>query len=294
MAVTSMAKSSINGLGKINHADSTERALVTATTGSPATTTDGNATIYSFTGSGSITVSRAGFVELLVLGGGGSGGLGYGGGGGGGGHLEITQAYFPVGAHTVVVGAGGAAQSTVGDNYGLMGINGNTSRIGDFFAPGGGGGGGLTIDFPDIGLRSQSGQNGGSGGGASGFNTGSSRVAGNGLSPIGNNGGASANAAGGGGGGAGAVGGNASSVVGGNGGNGTASSITGSSVTRGGGGGGGAATGGSGGTGGGGAGGSATATAGGTNLGGGGGAIGNQSNVAGVAGGSGIVIVRVG
>jgi len=272
-------------------------AVVSGTTGSPTlgTVSSGGTTynVYSFTGSGSITFSEAGFAELLVLGGGGSGGVSRGGGGAGGGMLSVAQAYLSAGTATVVVGAGGASQASAGDNYGLTGVSGNTSRIGDFFSPGGGGGGMASYDFPDIGTRSNAGQNGGSGGGAGGFNTGVTRTAGNGISPIGNNGGNAAGEAGGGGGGAGASGANATSNNGGNGGNGAASSITGSSVTyAGGGGAGGSSTNGSGGTGGGGAGGNLTATNGGTNLGGGGGGV-FQANTTGASGGSGIVIVRV-
>jgi len=273
-------------------------AVVSGTTGSPTlgTVSSGGTTynVYSFTGSGSITFSEAGFAELLVLGGGGSGGVSRGGGGAGGGMLSVAQAYLGAGTATVVVGAGGASQSSVGDNYGLTGVSGNTSRIGDFFSPGGGGGGNASYDFPDVGARSNAGQNGGSGGGAGGFNTGATRTAGNGISPIGNDGGDAANEAGGGGGGAGASGANATSTNGGNGGNGAASSITGSSVTyAGGGGAGGSSTNGSGGTGGGGAAAAATATNGGTNLGGGGGGSYAASNGTSGAGGSGIVIVRV-
>ena len=202
MAVTSMANSSIANYNKFNRMDkdSALQAQVASTTGSPSITTDGSATIYSFTGSGSITVSRAGFVQLLVIGGGGSGGVSRGGGGAGGGMLSVAQAYLSAGTATVVVGAGGASQASAGDNYGLTGVSGNTSRIGDFFSPGGGGGGMASYDFPDIGTRSNAGQNGGSGGGAGGFNTGVTRTAGNGISPIGNNGGNAAGEAGGGGG----------------------------------------------------------------------------------------------
>ena len=51
-------------------------AGISGTTGSPTITTDGSATVYTFTGDGSITVDVAGVVDLLVLGGGASGGNG--------------------------------------------------------------------------------------------------------------------------------------------------------------------------------------------------------------------------
>jgi hypothetical protein len=69
MAVTSMANSSIANYNKFNRMDkdSALQAQVASTTGSPTVTTDGSATVYSFTGSGSITVSRAGFAHILTL-----------------------------------------------------------------------------------------------------------------------------------------------------------------------------------------------------------------------------------
>lgn len=286
-----------DGSAWVEFSTSPGAAVVSGTTGSPTlgTVSSGGTTfnVYSFTGSGSITFSDAGFAELLVIGGGGSGGVGRGGGGGAGGHVAVSQGYFPVGTATVVVGAGGASVASLSD-YGITGISGNTSRIGDFYSPGGGGGGGISLQSPSLASRSTPGSNGGSGGGASGFSTGATLTAGNGLSPIGNNGGTANGLSGGGGGGASAVGANApSATVGGDGGAGAASSITGTSVTRAGGGGGGASTPGSGGTGGGGAAGNPTGTNGVANTGGGGGGtLATNTNTSG-AGGSGIVIVRV-
>lgn len=270
-------------------------AVVGSTTGSPTvgTVASGGTTynVYSFTGSGSITFSDPGFVELLVIGGGGAGGFGNGAGGGAGAHLEISEGYFLADTHTITVGAGGAVLPR-GDNEGGTGNNGNSSLIGDFIAPGGGGGAGLTRDSAG-GTYATHGLNGASGGGSSGFGTfGVARSGGLGLLPVGRNGGSSTSTtAGAGGGGASAVGGSISGSTGGAGGSGEASSITGSSVTRAGGGGGGGSTGGSAGTGGGGAGtSSGLAGSGLANTGGGGG--GADTGTPG-AGGSGIVIVRV-
>jgi hypothetical protein len=275
MAVGSFNKKVFNVLGY-------SQARVSGTTGSPTTGTyesgGVNYNYYEFTGSGSITFSQGGLAEILVIGGGGCGGRNdgtqatthVGGGAGAGGYLETSTAYFSADTFTITVGAGG----TVGDRG--SGRNGNSSRIGNYYALGGGGGGNGNDVNPSL---------GGSGGGT---NSGAS-----GTDGLGNNGGAiQVNSGGGGGGGAGAVGNNGSSGTGGAGGAGLSSSITGSSVTRGGGGGGGAqTTAGAGGSGGGGAGSvSTTATSGTANTGGGGG--GSRNGTAG-SGGSGIVIIKV-
>ena len=239
----------------------------------------------TFTSSGTITVTTAGFADLVVCGGGGASSNANGGAGGAGGVLQVTNAYLPVGTLTVVVGAGGTAVTT-------QGSSGNTSRIGSFYSPGGGGGG----------AAGQPGQNGGSGGG--GKNAG---AGGSGTSGIGNNGGSSVSSGfvgAGGGGGAGAVGSNGTASVGGNGGAGVNVTLAGTTPTGayvagnyalGGGGGGGTAGGGTAGTAtdGGGAGSAVTTgTAGAANKGGGGGG-GFGSSPTGANGGSGIVIVRV-
>lgn len=226
----------------------------------------------TFTASGTLTVTTAGFADILVIGGGASSGRVYrSGGGGAGGHLVVNNAYLPVGTLTVTVGAGGAAAVT-GES---PGFNGNTSRLDSYFAAGGGGG---ACYSPWIG------NNGGSGGGGAGFD--GSGAGGSGTTGLGNNGGAGVIGAGGGGGGSSAVGAAGSGTAGGAGGDGTANSFTNTSVTRAGGGGGyGSGSAGVGGSGGGGAGG-ATGTAGLANTGGGGGALA-------AAGGSGLVIVRV-
>jgi len=243
----------------------------------------------TFTSSGTITFDTAGLADILIVGGGGGGGASSDfttgqGGGGAGGMLTSSLAYFDATTYTVTVGAGGASYQylTGGDRYG-KGLNGTTSRLGDFYGIGGGGGNGV-INAPA--------NAGGSGGGTSYFATAAPGVPGQG-----NDGGTSTDE-GAGGGGAGAVGANSTTNNGGNG-AGASSSITGSATDYAGGGGGGVRSGGtagSGGTGGGGAGGINTSgTAGTANTGGGGGGAGSAgvSGVLGGNGGSGIVVVRV-
>ena len=247
----------------------------------------------TFTGIGDLIVDQAGFADILVIGGGGGGGN-TSGGGGAGGYLPVTSAYFTVGSHTVVVGAGGAGAIPSGTLF-PAGANGITSRLGSFYGVGGGAGGGNNggASVNAIGFSGGSGGGGGTGTAAGGAGT----------SGQGNTGGSAAfgsTTPGGGGGGANAVGSNAATNVGGAGGAGISSSITNSAVTRSGGGGGGVLTGGTAGAGGAGGGGAGTTNnttggAGGVNLGGGGGGGGYTSTPGGGGGngGSGIVIVRV-
>ena len=229
----------------------------------------------TFTASGTLTVTTAGFADIVLCSGGGAGGPGNAySGGGAGGVLQLTSVYLPAGTLTVTVGAGGA----VGDN-------GVASRIGGYLSPGGGAGG----------ASSSNGLNGGSGGGASwGTKTG-----GAGISGLGNAGGTSnSGGAAGGGGGAGAVGGNGNANAGGAGGAGTTVSLAGTTPSGayvagnyalgGGGGAYGDSTSGAGGSGGGGAGGGTNNGTANTGGGGGGWISGNAGQ-----GGSGLVIVRV-
>jgi hypothetical protein len=251
--------------------------------------------VHTFTtvGTSSLTFSRGGKVEYLVVAGGGGGGsrVNGSGGGGAGGLLTASAKVMPQ-AYSVVVGGGGAGGS--GASSGNKGLDGSPSSVFGVTAVGGGGGGGS--------LNNITGESGGSGGGGGGGSTGNNGVGGAGTSSQGNNGGngfgeSALNRGGGGGGGAGAAGTNGVLNVGGNGGNGLASSITGVSVTYAGGGGGSGTTPGTGGTGGG-----ATAPTGsadganGTNgLGGGGSGAASTAGAderTGGNGGSGIVIVR--
>jgi len=249
----------------------------------------------SFTSSGTLTVTRAGLCDVLLVGGGGSGGTVFGGGGGAGGVLYIENAFLPAGSLDVVVGVGGAQRTRPATNHGTHGNNGSPSRLASYYALGGGAGAGISNSTANTNLYYPTGGiNGGSGGGDNGWNyanPGTSQGGGLGVTGLGNNGGPGIYLDGGGGGGAGAVGGTPTHPTGGAGGNGIANSITGSSVTYGGGGGGGGYDfGGTAGTGGGGAGSSRTGngSAGTANTGGGGGG----GDGFGGAGGSGIVIVR--
>jgi hypothetical protein len=249
----------------------------------------------TYTASGTLTVTTAGFADVLLIGGGGGGGRFTGGGGGAGGYNEISDAYLPVGTLTVTVGAGGSgAIAGLDASRPFSGSSGLGSGLHAYFAVGGGLGG--------IGNDSRGGQAGGSGGGGGG-NDALALPGGSGTSGQGNSGGSSLVTTGGGaggGGGANASGGNATvGPIGGSGGSGKANSFTGSSVTRAGGGGGGSQSGTAGSGGAGGGGGATTnntaGTAGTANTGGGGGGGGFASGIGadGGNGGSGVVIIRV-
>jgi hypothetical protein len=178
----------------------------------------------TFTASGTLTVTTAGFADVVLCAGGGGGGRGNAttgsGGGGAGGVLIATSIYLPVGTITVIVGAGGAGSSGLYQ----IGQNGNASRLSDFYSPGGGGGGAY-YGAASLG----SGLNGGSGGGGGGNTT---ATGGSGVSGVGNDGGSgNATAVGGGGGGASAVGANGSGTTGGAGGAGTTTTIAGTTPT---------------------------------------------------------------
>ena len=250
----------------------------------------------SFTSDGTLTVTRGGYCDILVVGGGGAGALG-GGGGGAGGMLYVENAFIPAGSLDVVVGAGGLGVTSPVNFVARPGDNGEASSLWKYFAPGGGGGGSRLYVYNTNTLYSSEGLNGGSGGGGAGGATSSSPglTGGVAVTGLGNNGGDGAMSYGaGGGGGAGAVGQDGGNTTGGDGGAGLSNSITGSAVTYAGGGGGGASTPGSAGSGGGGAGGTGSGSDATANTGGGGGgcdqtASGNKGG----NGGSGIVIVRV-
>ena len=238
----------------------------------------------TFTGNGSLIIDRAGFADIVVVGGGGGAinrtdGVAYGyGGGGAGGVIQATSYYLAAGTYTVTIGAGGIGNAESGTD----------SAVGTILTAVGGSG------FASSGATSKGGSGGGGWDGATG---------GGGTLNQGNAGGNGGSGRGGGGGGAGGVG--APGVTNPpTGGAGTTTSIAGTtpsgayvagSYAIGGGGGGGGAnsTGGSGGGGNGKAFGTAptngTANTGG-GAGGGGGLSGGSATV---NGGSGIVIVRV-
>jgi hypothetical protein len=259
-------------------------SAISGTTGSPTTATYTDSGInyksYKFTGSGSITFTKAGLIDILVVGGGGSGGL-YavqrGGGGGAGMYLQKNGVYMEAATASITIGAGASNASEGLSRNGNPGFPSGISIGANYIYTAIGGGYGNGDTGP--------GGSGGSGGGRGSNGS----AAGSALLSGGNSGGGNASGSGGGGGGAGQAGQTGSTNVGGAGGNGSANILaTGSSQTyAGGGGGNGSSTAGAGGSGGGGA-GNAAGTA---NTGGGGG--GGLGATNGYSGGSGIVIIRV-
>lgn len=95
------------------------------------------ATVYKFTGTGSITFAQGGLVDVLCVGPGGcagdSGG-GAAGAGGAGGYVIKENVYVPSGANTIFIGAG------MGLNFGVVG-NPQVSTFNGVTAVGGGNGG---------------------------------------------------------------------------------------------------------------------------------------------------------
>jgi len=253
----------------------------------------------TFTSTGTLTVTKAGFFDCLLFGGGGSGGGGKsadgntGGGGGGGGILQTTV-YLSADT-TVTIGAGGVhgavrstngANSRVGTTVGSLVIMGGGGGQGWFVA----GGDSVASELDSVRIESR----GGSAGGQNSSTTyGQSTSFASGI--MGNNGGTRDGLGCGGGGGAGAVGANAPSTgVGGNGGAGhdVSAFIGGSALFKAAGGGGagsvsagsgGSSIGGNGST-------SGAGTAASANTASGGGGSRNDNN--GGSGGSGIVYVR--
>ena len=253
------------------------------------TAIDDQATVQSFTATGTTTWTApadVASVEVLVVAGGGGGSENTAGGGGGGGGVIYNSSYLvtPGVTYTVTVGAGGATTS-----------NGQNSNFANIISIGGGAGG----DYGNP--TGTSGRSGGSGGGGGFCQVTAPALGGPGISTQGNAGGTGSTVGNGGGGGAGAVGGNATGTGGGRGGAGLAFTISGTSTFYSGGGGGGAEASGSSGVASGGVGGggngayrpSATvATSGTANTGGGGGGCYNLAHPSAGTGGSGIVIVK--
>jgi hypothetical protein len=177
-------------------------ASVSGTTGSPTTTTYTSGgkdyKAYKFTGSGSITFTKDGLVDVLVVAGGGGATGNVGWGAGAGGRIRRDNVFVTAASQTVTIGAGGAGGAT----------RGGQSSIADLTAVGGGINRHNVVDLQAFGGSSGS----GNGGSLAGQN-----VAGQGN--IGFVGGT------GGGGGAGGAGGATAGGVG------VADSITGTSVT---------------------------------------------------------------
>ena len=84
--------------------------------------TPGNGYIYHiFTGPGTLSVSKGGYADYLIIAGGGGGGAGkppyrQGGGGGAGGMIS-GQYLFPIGDYTIAVGGGGGAGASGSPSY---------------------------------------------------------------------------------------------------------------------------------------------------------------------------------
>ena len=126
---------------------------VTATGGTITTDESGAYTIHSFNNASSpktFTTDTAQDVEILLIAGGGAGSNDYGGGGGAGGVIVHPSFAVSAGAHSIVIGTGGASGTAI------PGPSGTNSTFSTLTAVGGGGGGGWS---------SVNGVNGGSGGG---------------------------------------------------------------------------------------------------------------------------------
>lgn len=207
-----------------------------------------NYKLLAFSSDGTLTITRPGLFDvLLVAGGGGAGGgvattAGAGGGGGGVIGLASATTVYLSANQAITIGAGGVGSATIP-------TNGSGTYVGTVVSAAGGGYGGANDnDIPGVAYRS--GRIGGSGGGSANLGQTSTAI----FTYGGNAGGASGSAAtcASGGGGLGSAGGAGSGTTGGSGGNGsdiTAFTTT-SLVVSAGGGGGGSVTGGTAGTGG--------------------------------------------
>jgi len=167
---------------------------------------------HLFLTTGTLTVTKGGEIEYLIVGGGGGGGMDMGGGGGGGGVLTGKR-FIPPGNHTATVGAkgNGAPRAGTGTNsqgrsahqYTISATSGGNSTFLGLTALGGGFGGSSFFDYtPNNGF----GANGACGGGASGYSNGQTGRGGTGSQGF-NGGGSSGQYYSGGGGGAGQAGG---------------------------------------------------------------------------------------
>lgn len=121
-----------------------------------------NYRVHSFTATGQLDVTVGGTIEYLIVGGGGAGGNGNTGGGGGAGRLIYGFIDVAPGLYDIVVGAGGAIQTT----YNAQGNDGLPSSAFGISAPGGGGGGGGGSGGTCA--NAARGRDGGSGGGGGG------------------------------------------------------------------------------------------------------------------------------
>jgi hypothetical protein len=99
---------------------------ISGTTGSPTTTTytESGTTYktYAFTGSGSITISKAGLVDLMIVGGGGGGFSAYGGGGAAS-IIRDDSVFLTAATHTITIGAGGGSSTNGNFSSVDLGVN---------------------------------------------------------------------------------------------------------------------------------------------------------------------------
>lgn len=142
----------------------------------------------TFTGNGSLVIDRAGFADIVAVGGGGGAvnrtdGVGFGyGGGGAGGVIQASNYYLAAGTYTVTIGAGGvgnaesATDTAVGTILTAVGGAGFGSTASA--SRGGSGGGGMDGATGGVGTLNQgnaggtgSAGRGGGGGGASAVGT---------------------------------------------------------------------------------------------------------------------------
>jgi hypothetical protein len=157
-------------------ATGTTPAIAPFASGGNIVANDGTYWYHAFLSSGTFTPFKALSCDMLVVAGGGAGGAsaaGGTGGGGAGGLLGFTSQSLTAINHTVTVGAGGAAQTSVNGGNTAVGNNGSNSVFGALTAAVGGGGGAATITS---GAMIQ-GNTGGSGGGTAHWNS-SATVAG--------------------------------------------------------------------------------------------------------------------
>lgn len=175
---------------------------ITAFGGAPTTVTANGVQYicHVFTTSGTWQVTNAGTtgaVEYLIVGGGGGGGMDMGGGGGGGGAIYGTTTVSTT-TYNVTVGQGGYGApggsqwryDNVGPQPGqhqftIPATNGLDSSLFGLTAYGGGAGGSSYYQY----TPGATGNNGGCGGGASGYSDGGTRSGGTGVSGQGYNGG---------------------------------------------------------------------------------------------------------
>jgi hypothetical protein len=139
MAVTSMSQSSILSFGKGNNVSGPKRpgipwAEVSGGTETFVTINGIDYQVNKFTGNGTLTVSKAGYIDCLVVGGGASSKIDNSrSAGGGGGGVRFGLFFAPEGTEAVTIGAGGVGTSTNRSNAG------SDSALGSVLFAGGGG-----------------------------------------------------------------------------------------------------------------------------------------------------------